>query len=257
MSWLASHPDFQSKKLEIVDNLPAERGSRGVRVLEPVKKEETVFRVPQPCMVSTATARRTEDLGPLMREAQLSLMEMPTVALTLHVMVEHAKSLTAACADPLAVTVPVASLLPLPKEKCEDEEGACSGDHGAHGHSHGSAVARGGAHGHSHGGVPCGGHGHSHGAAAAGGGAHGHSHGAAAASGGAHGHSHGGVPCGGHGHAHGGGEGEKHTPIERRMLDVEHHPWGSPFRAYLAMLPERPSSCLYFTVEQLQRLRGT
>lgn len=275
---MRSHPKFAMKALDLVEDLPAARGRRGVVAREAIKKGETLMNIPQACMLSTATAARTADLGSILADPRNEFSDMPTVVLTLHLMMENARCLEAPPVAPTAdVPVPVAELVPLRSsaagshdhdhdhdaDACTDDSHGHShahahshgggGDDGGHGHSHGGAS--GGGHGHSHGGASGGGHGHSHGGGSGGGGGgHGHSHGGGSGGGGGHGHSHGGKPC--HGHGHGGDGGPEHDPIPRRPLDTTSHPWGSPFRAYLATLPPRPTSCLTFTAAQVKELSG-
>jgi len=261
LRWLEAHPGFRSKKLKLVDNLPTEQGGRGVVAAEPIAKGETVLHLPQSCMLSTATAVRTHDLGFILLQPQVTLKEMPTVLLAVHLMAENAKALLKelpAGADAATDAIPALAAEFPPTEVDpaflvaaaengidvskvgveEEEEDDDCGDaaHGSHGHSHGKAAN----HGHSHGGKPC--HGHGHGGAAK-----------PAAPAGGHGHSHGGKPC--HGHGHGADAEEEEKPLIRQALDLS-HPWGSAWRAYVAMLPERPASCLYFTAADMRRLEG-
>jgi hypothetical protein len=242
----------------MVNTLPVERGLRGVVLKEPLKKDDAAFKIPQPCMLSTATAVRTKDLGTLIQDERLQLSDLPTVVLALHLMVEHTKALVVSAAEkgditadiPVAVTdyapLPAGTIIPGRTKDAHSHGHTSEHDDGeGHGTSHES-------HGHSHGGKACHGHGESQATAT-----HSHSHGGKPCHGhgeapkAAHGHSHGGKPCHGHGDHEEAGE-----PMIGQSLDIESHPWGSAFRAYIATLPDKPTSCLYFSGAQLTRLGG-
>lgn len=285
--------------------MPAERGARGVVAEEPIAADECVMRIPAAVMMSSSSAMRTKDLGLLALQKPLSLAELPTVLLALHLLVEHAKCVEGdeRAAKAKTAAAPAGGDVPLLQAPAHDftavsaefrAAAAAAGidlasilasgaddDEGEHGHGHGGA---GGSHGHGHGGKPC--HGHGHGGAseklpepapAPAAGAHGHSHGgkpchghghgsaaapppAPAPAAGSHGHSHGGKPCHGHGHgAKGHGHGhaaEEDVPLIPVDMDVAAHPWGSAYRPYLALLPERPAGCLFFGAAEVRSMAG-
>jgi hypothetical protein len=259
LKWLSTHADFKCAKIHLADDLPSEGGGRGVVTDEPIAKGQQVFQVPMSTMLSVSSAVRTTDLGLAIMQAQ-HLKELPTVILTMHLLCEHAKCLVkdaktggkAAALDTIVAApnwvptevdpafieyakakgVDVSELLEHDEENCKDD---------SHGHSH--SHSHGGSHGHSHGGKPCTGHGH----------------GAPAPKPQHHGHSHGGKPCTGHGHG-GGHDGSGHAADAKKIvpleLDVDSHPWGSHFRAYLSVLPDDPGSCLNFGVKEHRLLKG-
>lgn len=223
---------------------------------EELKKGEAAFKIPMSCMLTTATALRTPDLGELLKDERMHLKDLPTVLLAFHLMLEHARCLEVECRDAALIVPVTVEEAAVPASHAPHAAGEVCGDD-THEHSH-TAHAEAGAtaHGHSHGGKPCHGHGAETETAPA---AHGHSHGGKPCHGhgatpepAAHGHSHGGKPC----HGHGASDSSAGKPLTPMKMDTS-HPWGSRFRAYLAMLPEKPTSCLYFSAAQVKKLAGT
>ena len=114
LAWCSSHPDFSSVPLELTDDLPGlPSGTRGVRSREAVPCGTTLLSVPLALGISTDTAYTSHEIGPLLESALGVIADMPTVVLSLHVLVEHAKALAvppAAEGDDAAwTTVPVAA----------------------------------------------------------------------------------------------------------------------------------------------------
>jgi hypothetical protein len=248
LDWLATHPEYKNAGVEPVDDLPEERGRRGLRATAPLPAGAEALSVPSDASLSTETAACSIELGPLSDDDRLQLGQRPVFLLVFHLMVEHAKALNAAGAAAAASGGPVPPVVsraqaaaarsawevehlgaPLPEphdeESCEDD--------GKHGHSHGRGGGGGGGHGHSHGG-------------GGGGGGHGHSHGP-------------GGNCSGHGGDEGGGSGEPPKPYTRTALSHGGHPWGSQFRAYIALLPPpgQIRTSLYFSPAEYAALGGT
>ena len=113
LAWLATDPDFRTcgeggRGLELVDDLPAERGSRGVRLRAGgggVAAGAEALRVPMAAVLSTETALESRELGPLLEQPALRhLVGVPTVFLGLHLLIEHAKSLEAEAAAAAAAS---------------------------------------------------------------------------------------------------------------------------------------------------------
>lgn len=155
-AWLASHPKFVAGPIKVVDDLPAERGVRGMRATGAIPKGAPVLKVPTETMLTTESGMYSKDLGPLLDDPRTQLADLPTVVLTLHLMTEHAKALmTPLDAATSLTTIPVPANAPAGRthaERIKDAEARrrssgsdrlCTHDHG---HGHGS-----GAHGHSHG----------------------------------------------------------------------------------------------------------
>jgi hypothetical protein len=142
--------------VQVVDDLPAARGVRGVRASAAIPKGSTVMKVPVSAMVTTESGIYSKDLGPLLDDPRTQLADLPTLVLTLHLMVEHAKALMTPL-DPAAAPTAVPVRLDAPAgrthaERVRDADARRRGAAGSmcthdHGHGHGS-----GAHGHSHGG---------------------------------------------------------------------------------------------------------
>ena len=279
LAWLSTHPQYKNQGLMPVDDLPAERGKRGLRATKAISKGDTALSVPLDCCISTESADTSIEMGPLTDDARLPFNAGSggTVIFTLifHLLIEHSKCLEAGKAVPVDGPIPLpvqtraqmaaaraawetahyGAPLPAPhdEDNCDDE---------GHGHSHSGGGAGGGGHGHSHGGQPCHGHGN--------GGSESNSKNSDSSSknkkkkgsGGGHGHSHGGQPCHGHG-SHADEEEEEDEedakPIHRTMLTSSLHPWGSQQRAYLSMLPcpADMKTCLYFSPEEIAALGGT
>jgi hypothetical protein len=111
LAWLATDAEFRCEggALEVVDDLPASRGSRGVRTQRAIRAGAEIMRVPLRAVLSTETALESRELGPLFEQPSLRhLVSLPTLLLSLHLLVEHAKSKAAeeaeraACAGPSA-----------------------------------------------------------------------------------------------------------------------------------------------------------
>lgn len=245
LAWLATHPEYKNAGVEPVDDLPEERGRRGLRATAALAAGAEALSVPSDASLSTETAACSIELGPLSDDERLQLGQRPVFLLVFHLMVEHAKALKAGGGDeagsgPVPPVVSrgqaaaartawevehLGAALPEPhdEEACEDD--------GKHGHSHGKG---------------------------GGGGGHGHSHGkGGAAAGGGHGHSHGpGGNCSGHGGDEGG---EPPKPYTHTRLTPGGHPWGSQFRAYISLLPPpgQIRTSLYFTPAEYAALGGT
>ena len=269
LAWLQSHPDFECPvPIELRDDLPVEEGGRGVVARGVASAGDVIFRLPRDCAISTETAAIGVELGPLMHDPRLQLRDIPTVTLALHLMIEHAKAWAVPTdATDAAGALPVHPMLrrgALASARAEWERqmyGALTGGDEGDDSVAVDALSNGSQHGHSHGGVECGGHGHGHADDSA---ALGAASVTAAASSVAsrrqpqqqHGHSHGGVECGGHGHGH---ADSPAAPILRTQLTPALHPWGTPWRPYISMLPapDAMHSCLYFTDDELHALRGT
>ena len=275
LKWLRTAPAFKSVDVAIEVNRVAGKSNRGVVTKEAIKEGDVVMCIPPDCMLDTEIAWLGDELGQLVRDPRFDLAGVYPLLLALVGMIEHAKCIERASPDRLAVP-PVDPRAPLRAafRGASDDAGAGDAHSGSHGHSHGGMPCHGhghagahghahgsastavaapppssGSHGHSHGGVPCDGHGHAHGSASA----------AVAPpppSGGSHGHSHGGVPCEGHGHGH--GAAHAGGPVPRSKLNLS-HPWGSPLRAFLSVLPSQAELqvAIYYTPAHLDALRGT
>jgi hypothetical protein len=95
LAWCASHPDFASVPLELADDVPGlPAGARGVRARAAVPAGTTVLSVPLALGISTDSAYASHEIGPLLESALCVIAEMPTVVLSLHVLVEHAKAVS-------------------------------------------------------------------------------------------------------------------------------------------------------------------
>jgi hypothetical protein len=185
-------------------------------------------------MLDTEIAWLSGELSVLVQDARFELSAVLPLLLSLVSMVEHAKCLEkGSTTDSRLAVHPVASRAALRQafkpdvvalEKIAAKPPAIE-------------------HGHSHGGVPCAGHAHGDGsdsgkskdAALRGisvshnGASQGHAHASSAEM---HGHSHGGATCN---HGHGSGAAPSGMP-SRSKLCMD-HPWGSPMRALLSVMP--------------------
>ncbi len=108
MEWLRSHPGFTSADISLVDDLPAERGRRGVRVNKPLKNGQQAFLVPLDAAISIETALESHEVGALIEGGTMrDLGKMPTIMLGVHMLVEHAKCLDATPDEASLKGVPV------------------------------------------------------------------------------------------------------------------------------------------------------
>lgn len=247
LEWLKTAPAFKAVDVAIEENRVKGKANRGVVAKEAIKQGELVMRIPPDCMLDTELAWLGGELRELVQDSRFELASVFPLLLAVVGMVEHAKCVEKGLAPgaPALLAVPPVqprSALRAPFRGAPDDDVAAGGE---------AAVSA--PHGHSHGGAPCHGHGgHGHAAPQH----HGHSHGggggaAASSSHGSHGHSHGGAPCDGHGH------GPHGAPVPRSALDLT-HPWGSPMRAFLSILPS-PSElevAVYYTPAHFEAARG-
>jgi hypothetical protein len=147
LSWLRSSPSFSCIPIDLVNNLSLNEGSRGVMLKQAISKEQEVFKVPADAFLSTETAALTKDFGQIYNDDSYGLEQTPTIALALHLMIEHAKCLVVPfisdSSPQLEDRNELMKLGVFQKPKTE-----------SHGHGH-----EGKSHGHSHGGKACHGHG--------------------------------------------------------------------------------------------------
>jgi hypothetical protein len=112
LAWLRSHPSFLLGDVDIVDDLPASQGQRGIRARSAFSFGQDIMRIPLAANLSTETAMESAELGPLVENGVFAdLSSMPTLLLGVHTLIEHAKCLLAApTPDDLAVPVPCTEL---------------------------------------------------------------------------------------------------------------------------------------------------